>query len=378
MLSLQQFFSHKLLTMNPLHFFSNKSLLFIFFGGILSLPLISQNCAGVDFTYKIIDNTIVFIGESKKEVTEWTWSFGDNTVEDGRVVKHKYEKSGEYEVCLKFYSSRECSGVVCKKIKFDPSVNECGLSADFSFKMDGKTVILNGTSNDGLAKYLWSVSGYNSQYIGKEVKIPFEKDGTYEVCLIVVNKEDNCKIQICKKIEIGAICRIDLDFNYETSGNIIKLQGRTNAGENAKFVWSFGNGATGEGKNIRYKYEKPGVYEICLKIISEDPTNPKESCTKTICKKITIKGNITECDIKADFSVKTDGLTALFTGTSSEQDAKYTWYINGLSGQYSGKDVKIPFLKEGVYEVCLIVVNRAETCKVQVCKKVEIKLLSDH
>lgn len=65
--------------------------------------------------------------------------------------------------------------------------------------MDGKTVILNGTSNDGLAKYLWSVSGYNSQYIGKEVKIPFEKDGTYEVCLIVVNKEDNCKIQICKK-----------------------------------------------------------------------------------------------------------------------------------------------------------------------------------
>ena len=88
MLSLQQFFSHKLLTMNPLHFFSNKSLLFIFFGGILSLPLISQNCAGVDFTYKIIDNTIVFSGESKKEVTEWTWSFGDNTVEDGRVVKH--------------------------------------------------------------------------------------------------------------------------------------------------------------------------------------------------------------------------------------------------------------------------------------------------
>ena len=56
------------------------------------MPLISQNCAGVDFTYKIIDNTIVFSGESKKEVTEWTWSFGDNTVEARKstVVLHEY------------------------------------------------------------------------------------------------------------------------------------------------------------------------------------------------------------------------------------------------------------------------------------------------
>jgi len=363
--------------MNPLHFFSNKSLLFIIFSTVLSFPLISQNCAGVDFTYKIIDNTIVFSGESKKDVTEWVWSFGDDTVEKGRVVKHKYEKGGEYEVCLKFYSSRECSGVVCKKIKFDPSVNECGLSADFSFKIDGKTVIFNATSNDSLAKYLWSVSGQNSQYNGKEVKITFEKDGTYEVCLIVVNQEENCKIQICKKIEIGNICNVDLDFIYETSGNVIKLLGRSNAGANAKYVWSFGNGETGEGKNIRYKYEKPGIYEICLKIISEDPLSPDKTCSKTICKKVTINVPSTDCNIKADFSVKTDGLTALFSGTSSEQDAKYLWYVNGLTGQYSGKDVKIPFLKEGVYEVCLIVVNRAETCKVQVCKKVEIKLLSD-
>ena len=378
MVSLPHIFTHKLLTMNPLHFFSNKFLLFIFFGGILSLPLISQNCAGVDFTYKIIDNTIVFFGESKVKVTEWTWSFGDNKVENGQVVKHNYEKGGEYEVCLKFYSSKECSGVVCKKIKFDPSVNECGLSADFSFKIDGKTVILNGTSNDSLAKYLWSVSGQNGQYNGKEVKIPFEKDGTYEVCLIVVNKEENCKIQICKKIEIGDICKIDLDFIYEISGNIIKLQGRTNAGANAKYVWSFGNGATGEGRNIRYKYEKPGVYEICLKVILEDATNPKDVCTKTICKKVTINGQSTECNIKADFSVKTDGLTAILSGVSSEQDATYTWYVNGLKGQYSGQDVKILFPKDGVYEVCLIVVNRAETCKVQVCNKIEIKLLSDH
>lgn len=363
--------------MNPLHFFLQRSLLLFILSSLFSFSLLSQNCAGVDFTYKIIDNTVVFSAESKLDVSEWSWSFGDNTGESGKIVKHKYEKSGEYEVCLKFYSSKECSGVICKKVKFDSDVNDCGLSADFTFKTDGNTVIFNAVSNDSLASYLWSVSGQNAQYTGKEVKITFENNGSYEVCLVVINKDQDCKIQICKRIEIGTTCNADVDFIYETSGNIIKVHARSNASANVKYFWSFGNGATAEGQTVRYKYEKPGIYEICLKIVLEDITNPNEVCTKTICKKITINELNSECNIKADFNVKTDGLTALLSGVSSEPDASYTWYVNGLKGQYSGKDVKIPFPKEGVYEVCLIVVNRAQTCKVQICKKVEVKLLNE-
>ncbi len=278
---------------------------------------------------------------------------------------------------VKFYSSKDCSGVICKKVKYESDVNDCGLSADFTFKTDGNTVIFNAVSNDSLSKYLWSVTGQNKQYHGKDIKIAFEKNGTYEVCLIVVNSEETCKIQICKKVEIGTTCDVDIDFKYETSDNFIKLLARSSAEGNEKYFWSFGNGDTAAGKKVGYKYDKPGVYEICLKVVIEDPKDPNVVCTKTICKKVTINALNTECNIKADFRVKTDGLTAILSGISSELDATYTWYVNGLKDQYSGKDVKILFPKEGVYEVCLIVVNRAQTCKVQVCNKVEIKILSE-
>ncbi|MBC7884210.1 MAG: PKD domain-containing protein, partial [Saprospiraceae bacterium] len=265
----------------------------------------AQNCGDVDFKFEIKELTVTFKGESKEIVKDWFWYFGDNAINNGQEVKHTFEKNGEYNVCLKILTTSGCIGSVCKKINIGTIVSSCDLKADYAFKVEGTTGVFTAKSNDVNAKYYWQIANQTSQYNGIEVKIPFEKAGVYEVCLIALNQSETCKVLVCKKVEIGATCGWEADFTYENDGNIIKLTAKSTVGDAAKYYWSFGNGATGEGSEVKYQYDKAGNYEVCLKIVSGILSNTAgTACTKSVCKKVTIG---TSCDWEADFTFENTG-----------------------------------------------------------------------
>ena len=337
---------------------------------------------GADFTFDADSTGIVKVfGKSALgDTAKYYWTFGNGKSADGKEAKIQYEKSGEYQICLKVYklstvsSIQPCIQSVCKTVKVIVNAAPCNLKVETESKTEGLTGIFQAKSNVDNTKFLWFVEGSNKQYEGREVKIAFEKAGIYEVC--VTAYDANCKVQVCKRVEIvasGNTCDLGADFTYESDNNIIKAKATSKGGSNVKFYWTFNTGISVEGKEVIFKFDKPGEYQLCIKVHRTTASGNADSsnCTQTVCKKIIIK-NQAECKLSPDFTYKSEGNTVTFSGKSSDEKAKYYWYAKDLKMELTGKDVRFQFEKAASYEVCMIVVNGAETCKDQICKKITV------
>ena len=361
---------------NNIFNFSKTFFLILSVLSFLVFSVSAQDCGQADFSYTLDGNIVRLLGKSSLgDTAKYYWTFGNGASSEGRETKYQYEKSGEYQICLKV-NIASCTSAKCKSIKIEPTVpGGCSLKVDYDFKVDGNTSFFYAKSNDEKAMYYWIVSGQNKTYEGKETKIPFEKEGYYEVCLIGVDGAQTCKVQTCKKIEISKTCSLGADFTYTIdSNNVVKVLGKSAAGDTAKYHWTFGNGKSGEGREFKYQYEKPGEYEICLKVVKWSVTaNANHSCTQSICKKVKAGSTISiDCSLKIEFDFRVDGNTVVLMAKSNDDKSKFYWYVTGQNKQYEGRETKIPFEKNGVYEICLTGVNGLGNCKVQTCRKVEI------
>ncbi|MBK8516788.1 MAG: PKD domain-containing protein [Saprospiraceae bacterium] len=348
--------------------FKNKILLVLL--GLFSIlfSVTAQNCGQADFSYTL-DGTIVRLtGKSSLgDTAKYYWTFGNGASSEGRESKYQYEKPGEYQICLKVYTSG-CTVSECKSVKILPVITVgCALKVEFQTKVDGTTGIFLASSNDPKAKYYWHVGGQNVQYEGNEIKIPFEKEGIYEVCLVGVDSAQTCKVQLCKKVEIVKNCNLGVDFGFTIDGFVVKLLGKSIVGTNAKYSWSFGDGISDDGIEVKHQYEKAGNYEICLKVVTPD-------CIVPICKKVQIGSISDTCSLKISYEYKIDGNTVYVNANSNDEKALYYWVVTGQNRTFEGKETKIAFEKSGIYEVCLIGVDGSKSCKVQVCKKIEVNI----
>ncbi|MGB4840687.1 MAG: PKD domain-containing protein, partial [Saprospiraceae bacterium] len=348
--------------------FKNKILLVLL--GLFSIlfSVTAQNCGQADFSYTL-DGTIVRLtGKSSLgDTAKYYWTFGNGASSEGRESKYQYEKPGEYQICLKVYTSG-CTVAECKSVKILPVITVgCALKVEFQTKVDGTTGIFLASSNDPKAKYYWHVGGQNVQYEGNEIKIPFEKEGIYEVCLVGVDSAQTCKVQLCKKVEIVKNCNLGVDFGFTIDGFVVKLLGKSIVGTNAKYSWSFGDGISDDGIEVKHQYEKAGNYEICLKVVTPD-------CIVPICKKVQIGSISDTCSLKISYEYKIDGNTVYVNANSNDEKALYYWVVTGQNRTFEGKETKIAFEKSGIYEVCLIGVDGSKSCKVQVCKKIEVNI----
>jgi PKD repeat protein len=340
-------------------------------------PLIvyTQECARVDFQFEIKENIATFSGNSDSDVLSWRWDFGDNTYGSGQKVRRQYNSRGDYQVCLEIKVSEVCSATVCKKITIGMNESNCNLKVDFDYKTDGKITYFRALSNDEKANYQWYITGSNIQYKGSEIRIPFDKSGTYEVCVIAVNSTETCKARACKQIKINTDpCILEADFEFAVDRNIVKLSAKSTAGTNAKYMWTMGDGNRSDGQQTKYEYKNRGVYEVCLTVTAGQlSTTADQSCTKTICKRVSIGDNkAVECDFKADFAFSVTGNIVTLKGRSSEENTTFQWYSQISRANISGQETRMPFDQAGVYEICLIAVNSDQTCKVHICKRIPI------
>ena len=149
------------------------------------------------------------------DAAKYYWSMGNGVSLEGREVKYQYPKTGDYEICLKVVqtvvastAANTCYATICKKVSTGPSTTACQLKADYSYVTSGKTVNFAAVSNDKDATYTWYVPWQNTPYTGKDVQITFEKEGTFDICLIVTDAASVCKVKVCKKITSGSKIRI--------------------------------------------------------------------------------------------------------------------------------------------------------------------------
>ncbi len=319
-----------------------------------------------DFKFRVdCTRKVVYFSASSNGAEGFGWDFGDGSGAEGDFVRHQYKGDGSYEVCLKVWNKEEnCVKRICKKVVID--CDTCDLNPKFEYKVDciSKTVKFFGKSNGG-EYYYWSF-GDDNNGDGNETKHTYKHNGVYLVCLTVKDKAGNCKEQICQRIKIECDpCNLNPEFGFRTDCvNKVTYFKATSTG-GAHYVWSFGDGTSARGQETKHQFSDDGTYEVCLKVYDKE-----EKCIETVCHKVVIDCN--QCDLNPEFKYTVscpDRIIRLYGASNNAY--KYYWSF-GDGQNAEGAEMKHQYAEDGIYVVCLTVVDRKGNCKEQTCQRVKV------
>ena len=325
------------------------------------------------FEYRQEDADFKFIAKASDSPARFLWDFGDGNKAKGDEVKHSYDKPGDYKVCLTVYAlnatnDQICTTRVCKKVTVEDD-NDCGLRAKFEYRQDDNQFKFLAKANQSPARFLWNYGDGNTGS-GDEVKHEYDKPGTYLVCLTVLTKNATtnqvCSTKVCKRVVVEKPeCQLKGNYDYKTEGLGLVAEAESNE-RNVHYFWSFGDGTDATGKDVKHRYKKPGVYEVCLIVF-----NPRTKCKVCICKKVVVEK---PCGLKADFKKFVDeDLLYVKARTNASRGSSYHWNF-GDGSTANGRQEIHQYSKKGVYTVTLTVKDRRRGCKVEVSKRVVIGL----
>lgn len=147
-----------------------------------------------DFRFKVDDNKLILEARSNEENVHYFWSFGDGNDATGKLARHKYDRPGEYEVCLIVFNPKtKCKVCVCKKVIITRS---CDLTADIKYTIHTNFVNFHAKSNaHGNAIYHWDF-GDGSQGNGKNIQHSYNSTGRYLVTLKIYDRKKECKVEV--------------------------------------------------------------------------------------------------------------------------------------------------------------------------------------
>jgi PKD repeat protein len=346
------------------------------------------------------------------------WNFGDGrdtcieypaTYTGTYFVRHKYNHSGTYQVCVKIFYYGECEAYKCKAIQVIAR-DEC--RADFE-KLPIGTVnnpltavfkALPWNSNNKKPKTIcWKFGDgkdtcitYPENYTGGYlVYHHYREPGNYEVC-IRITYFGGCEAYKCKRIQIGEPDRCGADFQRipltGTDNPLVvgfKAIPLHNNNKVPKVIcWTFGDGkdtCIEYAQNfagpyvVRHKYDHPGIYTVCVKILYYG------GCEARKCKSIEVT-RPDEC--RADFeklpiSLSNNPLTVTYKALPWHNNGKKPKQICWKFGD--GKDtciqypenytglylVRHTYREPGQYEVCVKIFYYGG-CEAYKCKAINV------
>ncbi|RMG31619.1 MAG: PKD domain-containing protein, partial [Bacteroidetes bacterium] len=221
-------------------------------------------------------------------------------------------------------------------------------------------------------EYLWSFGdGHSSDLFNPRHE--YERPGSYEVCLQVINPVTGCTDVVCKVIVVGGgDCTAFFEAFPSAIDNFTYIFEARDTRDGLIYTWDFGDGHTieGGGPRERHTYQDPGIYIACLKV--EDTLN---NCRDQYCQEIFVEV-IQDCH--ADFSWCPDS-----TGTSPfairfkpvippiDLGLEYHWTFGDGSTSNEESPVHL-FPGPGEYEVCLVVQTPDGSCIDRQCEVIRL------
>lgn len=212
-------------------------------------------------------------------------------------------------VCLKVLANENCTGSVCKKIRVVSGAfaGACNLFVDFTIDLQGNLLIAKSLSLANNKSRCYRDFGDGEKGEGSQIKLENAMEGTYTVCLTVVqpattpNGQD-CIETVCKTITIGGSnpCDLEADFSFNPDGNQFSASASSNAGNNASFEIKLSDGTAYQGTDINHTFLERGEFEICL-VVTKFSATTNEPCSVTVCKKVIVGDAPNDCPLEIDF-----------------------------------------------------------------------------
>jgi PKD repeat protein len=235
-----------------------------------------------------LNQVVTFDGSGSTDpdgsIATYTWDFGDGNSATGVQVRHRYTQAGKHKVTLRVTDQTDLKNNWATDALF-VIVNNTPVARIAEIPMPqcvGEPVQFSGKGSfdpDGtIQKYVWDF-GDGSTAQGLEAEHAYKMPGSYHVALVVddgsgvLNSTNEATVTATinspPMAEAGPDCLV-------CPGDKVPFDGSEcvdRDGVIQEYVWSFGDGLTGEGKRLAHAYAQPGQYQAVLTIRDNSGTN---------------------------------------------------------------------------------------------------------
>lgn len=299
-------------------------------------------------------------------ITAWEWDFGDGNTATGAAVSHQFTEAGTYAVSLTLRS--DSTSPTCQQISArhlitinDAPIADAG--ADRHVAVNEAVVFDGSASRDtdgGIVSYLWDF-GDGSSAEGIEVRHRYREAGAYEATLTIRDEADLANstasdvVTVTVNPEPAPI--IDGPSVACVAETVSWRADLPEAGDQASYAWSFGDGARAETESTSHAYGSPGHYSLVL--LADDGRgrdNSKQQATRMVH-----VNQPPHVEAGPDQMVCPGDVVVLEAAASRDPDGSLTVYRWDLDGdvQARGNKIEHVFNEPGTYTVTLTAIDDA-------------------
>jgi PKD repeat protein len=327
--------------------------------------------AATPLTLKFVNQSIVPASDA-----QYKWSFGDGTTATDKDPVHTYAAAGTYNVCLTVYVNNSCIKEKCNTVIVEG--NTCAITAKFEWRKDSancKNILFRNLSTviSPNVQFIWKFGDGSSSTATNPNHI-YTQPGKYYVCL-VAEAGPNCRKEYCDSVIVRCdtvpqppTCDVRAKYTWKKDAQQWNLVYFANTSEPVSRIWKtrwwYGDGTESADFNSFHKYEKPGVYLVCLGVTSLN------GCISYYCDSVRVIAPDT-CSSKSNFTVNRTPNSALilkFEASYRSSTARYYWsFGDGTAG--TGAVATHYYQKTGKYKVCLTV--KEGNCSTTTCKEIQ-------
>jgi PKD repeat protein len=272
-----------------------------------------------------------------KKPKEICWNFGDGRdtcIQYGEdytgpyIVHHRYDRPGNYEVCVKINYYGGCEARKCKLIKVeapgDCRVKLFELTPSITSLTRGFFTSLWSSENRRPVRACWYFGDGTDTciQINSGILIPqlfirhtYPAPGVYRACVKILF-EGGCIASDCDEVVIRPTTNVCGGFMTDSLLSPRTFRFKAFAIHNPDdpvvgYRWTFGDGSAASGREVTHQYNAPGTFEVCLTIKTQ------RGCITRICKPLHVPGN-TQVALQITPNPVLNTMHALFYSTHTE------------------------------------------------------------
>jgi gliding motility-associated-like protein len=281
----------------------------------------------------------------------YSWNFGDNTVDNSANPQHTYTAPGSYNVSLTVTTPAGCTASINRTVTVFPLPVADFTAGDVCMNEPVQLLDNSTVSTGSITGWSWSL-GDSSTSTAQNPTHFYATPGFYTITLEATSNA-GCRNAVTDSIEIfEAPSPMPVAGNGCIGVNIPLID--TSSGANNTIVnwdWNFGNGNTSNQANASATYSASGTYTVTLTTTNANGCRATAT-TNVIISPLPVAG-FTAGTACLNTAVQFNNTSTINGGTITG----YSWDFGDNGGTSTSQDPSYVYSQAGTYTVSLIVMS---------------------